>query len=86
VFSPQLINGSQKVNVGFSKVALGDVLTQILTPLKLSYEVSGDVIVIRNLNNEQTADNKPRFDLDMTQEPVKGKTVDESGLHCQALQ
>lgn len=80
VFSPQLINGSQKVNVGFSYVALGEVLTQILTPLKLSYEVSDDVIVIRNLNTEQTADNKPRFDLDMTQEPVKGKTVDESGL------
>jgi TonB-linked SusC/RagA family outer membrane protein len=79
VFSPQLINSSQKVNVSFDKKTLGDVLNQILTPLKLSYEVSGDVIVIRNVSNEVAAENKLRFDLDMTQEPVKGKTVDEKG-------
>jgi TonB-linked SusC/RagA family outer membrane protein len=79
VFSPKLINSSQKVTVAFENKTLGDVLTQILTPLKLSYEASGDVIVIRNLNAETTAD-KPRADLDMTQAPIKGRIVDDTGL------
>src|SRR5882757_7092054 len=52
VFSPELINDNQKVNVSFNQKALGSVLKQIFIPLKLTYEVSGDVIVIRNLNSE----------------------------------
>ncbi|WPU91535.1 TonB-dependent receptor [Mucilaginibacter sabulilitoris] len=77
VYSPELINGVQKVNASFTEKTLGNVLTQLFTPLNLVYEVSGDVIVIRN--NAPVALNK-RADLDMTQTPVSGKVLDDQGL------
>jgi len=78
VFSPVLINEDQKVNASFKEKPLGTVLTQLFTPLNLTYEVSGDVIVISSMNNQPAAIAK-RFDLDMTQAPISGKIVDDKG-------
>ncbi|MGF7041593.1 TonB-linked SusC/RagA family outer membrane protein [Mucilaginibacter lappiensis] len=78
VFSPVLINEGQKVNASFKEKPLGTVLTQLFTPLNLTYEVSGDVIVISSMNNQPAAITK-RFDLDMTQAPISGKIVDDKG-------
>jgi TonB-linked SusC/RagA family outer membrane protein len=81
VFSPQLINDRQRVNAEFRQQSLGYILTQILTPLKLSYEVSGDVIVIRNVNVvTQSPLVVPHYDVDLSQDPIKGKVVDDKGV------
>jgi TonB-linked SusC/RagA family outer membrane protein len=77
VFSPALINDNQKVNASFKDKALGTVLTDLFTPLNLAYEVSGDVIVIRN-NPSPVITRKA--DLDMTQAPITGNVVDDKGL------
>ncbi|SDE05530.1 TonB-linked outer membrane protein, SusC/RagA family [Mucilaginibacter pineti] len=81
VFSPALINDSQKVSASFTEKSLGTVLTQLFTPLNLAYEVSGDVIVISNVNANALPSvfTKPA-DLDMTQAPIKGRIVDDKGL------
>jgi TonB-linked SusC/RagA family outer membrane protein len=79
VFSPELINDNQKVKVSFNQKALADVLKQLFTPLKLTYEVSGDVIVIRNLNFSPIEANTKVDMLDMSQAPVTGKVVDDKG-------
>jgi TonB-linked SusC/RagA family outer membrane protein len=79
VYSPDLINGNQKINATYNQKTLGSVLTSLFTPLNLSFEVSGDVIVIRNINAGLPSLNK-RNDLDMSQAPVTGKIVDEKGL------
>jgi TonB-linked SusC/RagA family outer membrane protein len=77
VFSPALINDSQKVNALFTDKTLGTVLTQLFTPLKLTYEVAGDVIVIKA--NDPITITK-RADLDMNVAPIKGNVVDDKGL------
>lgn len=77
VFSPALINDNQKVNASFTEKTLGNVLTDLFTPLNLAYEVSGDVIIIKN--NPPTVVNK-RADLDMNQAPVTGNVKDDKGL------
>lgn len=76
-FSPALINDNQKVNASFTDKALGTVLTELFTPLNLAYEVSGDVIVIRN-NTPQVITRIA--DLDMTQAPITGNVIDDKGL------
>lgn len=76
-FSPALINDNQKVNASFTDKALGTVLTEMFTPLNLTYEVSGDVIVIRN-NTPQVITRIA--DLDMTQAPITGNVIDDKGL------
>lgn len=76
-FSPALINDNQKVNASFTDKALGTVLTELFTPLNLAYEVSGDVIVIRN-NTPQVITRIA--DLDMTQAPIIGNVIDDKGL------
>lgn len=77
VFSPAMINDNQKVNASFTEKTLGTVLTQLFTPLNLAYEVSGDVIIIRN---NPTPVVTRRADLDMTQAPITGNVVDDKGL------
>lgn len=77
VFSPALINDNQKVNALFTDKTLGSVLTDLFTPLNLAYELSGDVIIIRN-NPSPTVTR--RADLDMNQAPVTGNVKDDKGL------
>jgi TonB-linked SusC/RagA family outer membrane protein len=77
VFSPQLINASRKINIALTQKTLGDVLTQILIPLKLNFEASGDVIVIRNLPVDQSV--PQHVEVEINQAPIKGKVLDDRG-------
>ncbi|PTQ92268.1 TonB-linked SusC/RagA family outer membrane protein [Mucilaginibacter yixingensis] len=74
VYSPQLVDVKQKINVFTQMRPLSEILDQILTPLKLTYEASGDVIVIRNLNI--TASQTGQINT-APQIMVTGKVVDE---------
>ncbi|WP_170122747.1 TonB-dependent receptor [Mucilaginibacter oryzae] len=81
VYSPELINGNQKVSASYNQKTLGSVLTDLFSPLNLAFEVSGDVIVIRNTSVGLPSLNiSRRNDLDLAQAPVSGKVVDEKGL------
>lgn len=81
VYSPELINGNQKVSASYNQKTLGSVLTDLFAPLNLAFEVSGDVIVIRNTSVGLPSLNiSRRNDLDLAQAPVSGKVVDEKGL------
>ncbi|MGN6181856.1 MAG: TonB-dependent receptor [Mucilaginibacter sp.] len=58
VYSPQLVNAVQKVTVFAHNKPLSAVLTDLLKPLNLTYEATGNVIVIRNVQKtDQQADN-----------------------------
>ncbi|WPU92785.1 TonB-dependent receptor [Mucilaginibacter sabulilitoris] len=71
VYSPQVIDPQQKVNVFSQLRPLSEVLDQFLAPLGLTYEASDDVIAIRRQNEQSTQENAAN--------PVSitGKVVDE---------
>jgi TonB-dependent SusC/RagA subfamily outer membrane receptor len=73
VYSPELVNLKQKVNVFSQLRPLSETLNQLLLPLKLSYEASGEFIVIRNPNDNVEQD-KSAAAITIT-----GKVVDEKG-------
>lgn len=52
VYGPELINEYQKATVFVHQRSLSEALNQILLPLGLIYEASGDVIVIRSKENK----------------------------------
>jgi len=77
----ELINADQKVSLIVNSRKLGDVLNLLLSPLNLSYDVSGDVIVIRvNKGPHQVPEPVSHGEIDMSRAPIKGKVVDEAGL------
>lgn len=77
----ELINADRKVSLTVNSRKLGDVLNLLLSPLNLSYDVSGDVIVIRaNKGAQQIFEPMSHGEIDMSRAPVKGKVVDETGL------
>lgn len=69
VYSPQVLDPKQKVNVFCEYRALSDVLNEMLTPLGLTYEASDDVIAIRHAKEQASAE-KAFF-------AVTGKVIDE---------
>ncbi|WEK33512.1 MAG: SusC/RagA family TonB-linked outer membrane protein [Candidatus Pseudobacter hemicellulosilyticus] len=73
VYSPQLIDIRQKVNVFSHERPLAEVLTQLLSPLSLIYEASDDVIVIRKLFRLSYLDSASSSRV----VPVTGRVVDE---------
>jgi len=79
VYSPELIDIGTKINASFLNRPLAEVLKNILYNTRLSYEVSGDVIVIRNLtrqNRSQPALTEAERLIEMQ---VSGKITDEKG-------
>lgn len=73
VFSYDLVDIKQKVTYIAKQKALSVVLKGILEPLKLVYEVSGNVVVIRNLGAIEATD--PVANVAIT---IKGKVTDEA--------
>lgn len=79
VYSADLIDIGNKINAQYQQKMLSDVLRGLLSGTKLSYEVSGDVIVIRNLSRDlksNAASSETRRIQDMQ---VTGKITDEKG-------
>lgn len=48
VYSPQLIQSDRKVTLSVQNEALANVLTSLLRPLQLTYEVAGSQIILRS--------------------------------------
>jgi TonB-linked SusC/RagA family outer membrane protein len=88
VFSYDLVNVKQKVTINVQKRPLMEILKEILDPLKLSYEVSGNVVVIRNLssNDSQAQDENLQITIrgrvvDEANEPIPGAAVKLKGAN-----
>lgn len=80
-FVSELINADQKVNLSANDLKLSEVLDLLLSPINLSYEVSGNVIVIRaNKELQQNVMTIIRPEIDLSRAPIKGNVVDEKGL------
>lgn len=76
VYSTQLVDVNQRVNVFAQQRPLAEVLEQTLKPLSLTFEASGDVIVIRNLRSEHINNRQPGAG-DNRAQTITGKVVDE---------
>jgi len=94
VYSPDIINEKLVVNVDMRRKKLSDVLRKILQPLNLSFDMVGDVIVIRNFNgdpenvpfssttwssSEAQANQSERIIPVEAQVVITGKVTDEKG-------
>ena len=77
VYSDQLINVKQKVNVFTQHNPLSEALDQILTPLGLVFEASGDVVVISPAASADNSGRAEMFDSAPAQMSISGKVVDE---------
>lgn len=76
IYSTQLVDVNQRVNVFAQERPLAEVLEQTLKPLSLTFEASGDVIVIRNLRTDVSSTLKQNA-IDRKAIAVTGKVVDE---------
>ena len=83
VYSPNVIEASQKVTISASADKLSRVLESLLSPFHISYEVVGNHILLR----KSTVENKDNFlisrpvlpnDIILEQE-ISGKVTDEKG-------
>ncbi len=92
VYSPDIINEKLFVNVDMQKIKLSDVLRRILQPLSLSFDMVGEVIVIRNFNGDSktvpsSSTTSPEAQADQAdgatpveaQVVITGKVTDEKG-------
>ena len=75
---------NQKLNLNLQKVKLSAVLSEILNPKLITYEVIENRILLTKSSIEATNTNTPFFksemeDLIAENKPVKGKITDESG-------
>ncbi|GAB4021351.1 TonB-dependent receptor [Spirosoma koreense] len=85
-YSSSLIHAERKVTVNASNQALGEVLNDLLTPLKIEYRVDADEVILNpgpvengsEKSAYQTTESKPTGDApaDIT---VTGTVVDEKG-------
>ncbi|MBC8154600.1 MAG: TonB-dependent receptor [Bacteroidetes bacterium] len=80
VYSPQVIRSERKVNLSVQSQPLSEVLNALLTPLRVTYEVVGSQIILRNLP-ENTQDSSTLLQLKATEAPadqtVSGTVLDE---------
>lgn len=74
VYSTQLVDVSRRVNVFAQQRPLVEVLELTLEPLALTFEASGDVVVIRKLKTDNTLYQKT---LNPPGRSITGKVVDE---------
>ena len=77
VYSDQLIDIKQKVTVFTQHKPLSDALSQMLTPLNLTFEASGDVIVISHITPDRRSAGTGQKDANPVQVSISGKVVDE---------
>ena len=79
IFSPKLIKSGRLVTLTARQEKLSAVLTALLSPLQLGYEVAGDKIILtRNaMRVTQTEATSPNDEA--TEEPVSGKVTAKNG-------
>ncbi|WP_345952345.1 TonB-dependent receptor [Mucilaginibacter sp. PAMB04168] len=79
VYSPALINVDDKIDLKFRDTPLSEVLKQLLDKKELYFEVSGDVIVIRNTKTSGNYPVLPKEVSPPAEIPVSGRITDEKG-------
>lgn len=90
VYSAQKIPCRQRVSVFVENEKLGDVLTRMLQPHAITYEVAGSKIVLRKLmsmENEETgtANASQAVNQNEVFREIKGKVTDEGGKPLAAV-
>lgn len=83
VFSSKLIQSSRKLKVDYQNEQLYKVLDNLLRPLRLTYEVSGNIVIINRLEGKPSAMTEETKEetsvLEANEQTVTGKVVDENG-------
>ncbi len=80
MYSPELIRSNQKITLNVQQKRLGEVLLELLTPLRIKYEVSGSQILLKRgsetgLNRLENLTIPPYVPVDIS---VSGTVADEN--------
>ncbi|MCE6991094.1 TonB-dependent receptor [Dyadobacter sp. CY323] len=85
-YSPQIVQSNRKVSIELRNATLAQVLDKLSLTLGLTYDVSGNQIILKNLpavrSDIQPADNEPLTKPMQTKQAdrqIKGKVTDEKG-------
>lgn len=82
MYSPELIQSQRKVNLNAKEEKLETILDNFLTPLKVSYEVSGQQILLKRIPAKQempAGDGVGSSIIKPALFPIKGKVIDATG-------
>ncbi|CAG4994335.1 TonB-dependent receptor P26 [Dyadobacter sp. CECT 9275] len=80
MYNPQIFAGNQKVSYKFQGEALSEVLTKILSPYKVSYEVVQDRIILKRSQPVQVEESVPANSIILApKRNLTGKVEDETG-------
>jgi TonB-linked SusC/RagA family outer membrane protein len=85
MYSPELIQSERKVNLNAKEEKLEAILDNFLTPLKVTYEVSGKQILLKRISGNKPATpmqdgyGAPAQTLKSILFPIKGKVIDAAG-------
>lgn len=52
IYSPEIINAQRSISVNANEKALGELLTELLSPLDITFEVLGKQIILKRRKNE----------------------------------
>ncbi|WP_192579145.1 TonB-dependent receptor [Dyadobacter aurulentus] len=79
-YSPQVIESGRPVTISVKDATLGEVLRQLLTPLQISYDVTGKQIVLSNSEQppKPVKENNPGVQQSIDKS-VNGRVTDEKG-------
>lgn len=84
MYSPELIQSARTVSLTVNGEKLGFVLNELLTPLKIRYEVtSRNQILLKRMSKKQSKEDlteKPSSDLMKVIYTVSGRVLDNSGV------
>ncbi|MDQ6477058.1 TonB-dependent receptor [Dyadobacter sp. LHD-138] len=79
-YSPQVIESSRPVTLSVKDVTLGEVLKQLLTPMQISYDVTGKQVILSNSSPiSQPGKNDQSQIQNMIDKSVSGRVTDERG-------
>jgi TonB-linked SusC/RagA family outer membrane protein len=76
-YSPQVIESGRAVTLTMKDATLAEVLKLLLTPMQISYEVTGKQIILNN--TPKPARTEPTPVKEMMDKSVNGKVTDEKG-------
>ena len=80
IYSPQVIGVDRTVSINVQNESLKEVLSKLLTPLEISYEVSGSTILLRHIPKSSLMSSHTLNFLSITsqlEKTVTGTIVDE---------
>jgi TonB-dependent starch-binding outer membrane protein SusC len=82
IFNPKQVKANQKININAKNEPLKHILNEILTPLKISYELSGDYQILlfkKELGLIEIQRKFPEIEIKSLEQTVKGIVSDVNG-------